>query len=69
MSRTCLKAACASHGNRIRVTAKLVEAATDTQLWSEWYDSELDDIFAIQDGYRGERSRSTQAQIGHRTER
>lgn len=36
--------------NRIRVTAKLVEAATDTQLWSERYDSELDDIFAIQDG-------------------
>lgn len=35
--------------NRIRVTAKLVEAATDTQLWSESYDSELDDIFAIQD--------------------
>ncbi len=35
--------------NRIRVTAKLVEAATDTQLWSESYDTELDDIFAIQD--------------------
>lgn len=35
--------------NRIRVTAKLVEAASDTQLWSESYDSELDDIFAIQD--------------------
>lgn len=35
--------------NRIRVTAKLVEAATDTQLWSESYDSELVDIFAIQD--------------------
>lgn len=36
-------------GNRIRVTAKLVEAATDTQLWSEKYDSELADIFVIQD--------------------
>ena len=36
-------------GNRIPVTAKLVEAATDTQLWSEKYDSELDDIFGIQD--------------------
>ena len=35
--------------NRIRVTAKLIEAATDTQLWSEKYDSELDDIFVIQD--------------------
>ena len=36
-------------GNRIRVTAQLIEAATDTHLWSENYDRELDDIFAIQD--------------------
>ena len=36
-------------GNRIRVTAQLIEAATDTHLWSETYDRELDDIFAIQD--------------------
>jgi adenylate cyclase len=36
-------------GNRIRVTAQLIEAKTDTHLWSETYDRELDDIFAIQD--------------------
>jgi adenylate cyclase len=36
-------------GNRIRVTAQLIEAATDTHLWSQTYDRELDDIFAIQD--------------------
>jgi len=36
-------------GNRIRVTAQLIEAATDSHLWSENYDRELDDIFAIQD--------------------
>ena len=36
-------------GNRIRVTAQLIEAATDSHLWSETYDRELDDIFAIQD--------------------
>jgi len=36
-------------GNRIRVTAQLIEAATDAHLWSENYDRELDDIFAIQD--------------------
>ncbi len=35
--------------NRVRVTAQLIEAATDTHLWSETYDRELDDIFAIQD--------------------
>ena len=36
-------------GNQIRVTAQLIEARTDTHLWSETYDRELDDIFAIQD--------------------
>jgi adenylate cyclase len=36
-------------GNRIRVTAQLIEAGTDAHLWSETYDRELDDIFAIQD--------------------
>src|SRR5262245_47998925 len=36
-------------GNRVRVTAQLVEAATDRQLWSETYDRSLDDIFAVQD--------------------
>ena len=36
-------------GNQIRVTAQLIEADTDAHLWSETYDRELDDIFAIQD--------------------
>ena len=36
-------------GTKIRVTAQLIETATDSHLWSETYDRELDDIFAIQD--------------------
>jgi adenylate cyclase len=36
-------------GNRVRITAQLLEAATDTQIWAERYDRTLDDIFAIQD--------------------
>ncbi|MBT4520207.1 MAG: hypothetical protein HOC23_09395 [Halieaceae bacterium] len=36
-------------GNRIRITAQLIDALTDKHLWSETYDRELDDIFAIQD--------------------
>jgi TolB-like protein/Flp pilus assembly protein TadD len=36
-------------GNRIRVTAQLIEVTTDTHLWSETYTRELDDIFAVQD--------------------
>lgn len=36
-------------GDRIRVTAQLIEVNTDTHLWSETYTRELDDIFAVQD--------------------
>jgi TolB-like protein/DNA-binding winged helix-turn-helix (wHTH) protein/Tfp pilus assembly protein PilF len=36
-------------GNRVRVTAQLIEASSDTHLWSESYDRELADIFALQD--------------------
>ncbi|HEY8871594.1 MAG TPA: hypothetical protein VIM52_01075, partial [Stellaceae bacterium] len=36
-------------GNRIRVTAQLVEAATGNHVWAERYDRDLADIFAVQD--------------------
>jgi adenylate cyclase len=36
-------------GSNIRITAQLIEVATDSHLWSETYDRQLDDIFAIQD--------------------
>jgi adenylate cyclase len=36
-------------GNRVRITAQLIEAAADKHLWAERYDRDLDDIFAVQD--------------------
>ena len=36
-------------GDRIRVTAQLIEGGTDTHLWSQTWDRTLDDVFAIQD--------------------
>jgi serine/threonine protein kinase/Tfp pilus assembly protein PilF len=36
-------------GNRIRVTAQLITAADGSHLWSERYDRELADVFAVQD--------------------
>lgn len=36
-------------GNRVRITAQLLAAASDTQVWGERFDRSLDDIFAIQD--------------------
>ena len=36
-------------GDRVRITAQLIDARTDTHLWSETFDRKLDDVFAIQD--------------------
>lgn len=36
-------------GNRVRVSAQLIEASSMAHVWAEHYDRELDDIFAIQD--------------------
>jgi TolB-like protein/Tfp pilus assembly protein PilF len=36
-------------GTRLRITAQLIDVETDSHLWSDTYDRELDDIFAIQD--------------------
>jgi hypothetical protein len=36
-------------GNRVRVTAQLIDAKSDHHVWAERYDRDLEDIFAIQD--------------------
>lgn len=36
-------------GDRVRITAQLIDAAKDAQVWGERYDRELNDIFALQD--------------------
>ena len=36
-------------GNRVRITAQLIDAQSDTQLWAETFDREFGDVFAIQD--------------------
>lgn len=36
-------------GNQLRITAQLIEAATDSHLWSQTYDRRLENIFAVQD--------------------
>jgi TolB-like protein len=33
----------------LRVTAQLIDVATDTHLWSETYERKMDDVFALQD--------------------
>jgi TolB-like protein len=41
-------------GNDIRITAQLIDARSDTHIWSETYDRELEDVFAIQDEISGQ---------------
>jgi adenylate cyclase len=36
-------------GNRVRITAQLIDATTGHHLWSEKYDRDLKDLFALQD--------------------
>ncbi len=36
-------------GNRLRITAQLVDTATEFPLWSKRYDSEMKDVFEVQD--------------------
>jgi adenylate cyclase len=36
-------------GNRVRITAQLIDGASGNHLWAERYDRDLDDIFALQD--------------------
>jgi adenylate cyclase len=47
--RYILEGSLRKSGNRIRVTAQLVEAETGNHLWAERYDRDLADIFAVQD--------------------
>jgi TolB-like protein len=47
--RTILEGSVRRAGSRIRVTAQIVNAADGYRLWSERYDRELSDVFAVQD--------------------
>jgi len=46
---TVLEGSVRRAGNRIRVTAQLIRLADESHLWSDRYDREMTDIFAIQD--------------------
>ena len=46
---TLLEGSVRRAGDRVRITAQLIDSATDSHLWSETYDREMKDVFAIQD--------------------
>lgn len=46
---TVLEGSVRRAGDRVRITGQLIETSTDSHLWSETYDREMKDVFAIQD--------------------
>jgi eukaryotic-like serine/threonine-protein kinase len=47
--RTILEGSVRRAGNRIRITVQLIEAENGSHLWSERYDRDVTDVFAVQD--------------------
>ncbi|MEX1233099.1 MAG: protein kinase [Planctomycetaceae bacterium] len=47
--RTVLEGSVRKSGDRIRIAAKLIDVATGYHLWSQRYDRDLKDVFAVQD--------------------
>ena len=62
-------------GSRVRIAAQLIDATTGNHLWAERYDSELEDIFDLQDeitqkivvALQVELTRGEQARVWHRS--
>ncbi|MGC2617933.1 MAG: protein kinase [Acidobacteriaceae bacterium] len=54
-------------GNRVRVTAQLIHAADGSHLWSERYDRDMTDVFAIQDEIAKAISEALQVRLAPRT--
>ena len=46
--RTCWRAASAGPATQIHFNAQLIDTRTDTHVWAEQYDRDLNDVFAIQ---------------------
>ena len=47
--RYVLEGSVRKSGNRVRITAQLIDTGTGTHIWADHYDRALDDIFAVQD--------------------
>jgi serine/threonine protein kinase/Tfp pilus assembly protein PilF len=55
-------------GNELRVTAQLIEVASDSHVWSQTYDRRMDNIFAVQDDIAASVSEALKVTLeGHQT--
>ena len=61
--RYVLEGSVRKSGDRIRITAQLIEGASGNHLWADRYDRELDDMFAVQDEITGTVVRSMESEL------
>jgi serine/threonine protein kinase/Tfp pilus assembly protein PilF len=66
--RTILEGSVRRAGSRIRVTAQLIEAENGSHLWSERYDRDMTDVFAIQDEIGQAISQALRVQLAPRAQ-
>ena len=62
-SGTLLEGSVRKAGNRIRVTAQLIDANTEGHLWMENYDRNIEDIFAVQSEVAGKVASSLELKL------
>jgi TolB-like protein len=67
--KTILEGSVRKTANRVRITAQLVDVESDSQLWSETYERELRDIFALQDEIAGTVAAKLEVSLGVSRER
>lgn len=60
---TLLEGSVRRAGNKIRITVQLIDATNDEHLWSEVYDRDLEDVFAIQSEIAQRVARALKVQI------
>ena len=53
-------------GNQLRITAQLIEVATDSHLWSQTYDRQMENIFAVQDEIAASVAEALKVTLGRR---
>ncbi len=62
--RTVLEGSVRKSGDRVRITAQLIDVSNGAHLWSDTYDRTLTDIFAVQDNVAAEILSALQIHVG-----
>ena len=62
--KTILEGSVRKTANRVRITAQLIDVESDSHLWSETYERELQDIFALQDEIAGAVAAKLEVSLG-----